>query len=94
MELDLAAEQESADATLFATVTFPPELFEALAQRAAEINAERDEGYLDYEASGEFLCTTAKAVARMKERGILVPDAYNGRKPLFLRSTLRAAVRA
>ena len=68
-------------------------LAQALAPRIAEINREReDDRFLGYAASADFLGMTVKAVQRMREKGILVPDGWNGRNPLFLKSTLRAAV--
>lgn len=75
------------------TVAFRDDQIADIARQVAEDLAERDDGgYLDYTASAKFLSTTVKAVERMKAKGILVPDGHLGRKPLFKKSTLRAAV--
>lgn len=75
------------------TVTLSDDQIAEIARQVAEFNAEReDDSYLGYAAAAKFLGMTRKAVQRVREKGILVPDGYNGRNPLFLKSTLRAAV--
>lgn len=80
-------------------LTFPPELVEAIAQRAAAIVLEREQphpsdgGYLAPAAAAEYLGVKVRRVYDLKSMGALEPDGYDGRTPLWTRATLDAYVR-
>lgn len=69
------------DYDVTATLRFPPDWFEALAQRAAEINAAPvDDGYVNSKNAAAFLDITEKALEHRTRRGeIPVHRASNGR---------------
>jgi hypothetical protein len=67
---------------------------EALAGAVAEQVAERlgeeseDEGYLNPEAAGRYLCVSRRRIHELTSAGLLVPDGHDGRTPLYRRRTL------
>jgi len=67
---------------------------EALAATVAEQVANRlhgaaeDEGYLNPEAAGRYICVSRRRVHELTSAGQLVPDGYDGRTPLYRRRTL------
>jgi excisionase family DNA binding protein len=74
------------------SVVLPPEQFEALAVRVAELISDgRDDGFLDVPGAAEYLCTTPKAVYHLVERQ-RVPHHRAGGRLLFDRADLRAWV--
>ncbi|HEY3961523.1 MAG TPA: helix-turn-helix domain-containing protein [Gaiellaceae bacterium] len=80
------------NAPLALSVVLPPEQFEALAVRVAElINDGRDDGFLDVPGAAEYLCSTPKAVYHLVERRRL-PHRRAGGRLLFDRAELRAWV--
>jgi excisionase family DNA binding protein len=78
--------------SLALSVVVPPEQFEALARRVADVLAERrDDGFLDSDAAAEYLGISRKAVYALVERGRLPHHRPAGRL-LFDRRELRAWV--
>ena len=74
------------------TVTLPPDEFEALALRVAElIDERRGDGFLDVDGAAAFLDLSRKAVYRLVERHQL-PHHRAGGRLLFDRRELRAWV--
>jgi excisionase family DNA binding protein len=78
-------------------VALPPELLEQIAQRAAELVAERldgahsRDGYLDVTGAAEFLaCPKSRIYALVSARRI--PHAKDGSRLLFERAELRRYV--
>jgi hypothetical protein len=67
---------------------------EALAASLAEQVADRlqdaaeDEGYLNPEAAARYLCVSRRRVHDLTSAGLLTPDGYDGRTPLYRRRTL------
>ncbi|HKB52200.1 MAG TPA: hypothetical protein VKC63_12335 [Solirubrobacterales bacterium] len=67
---------------------------EALAATVAEQVADRlhgaaeDEGYLNPEAAGRYICVSRRRVHDLTSAGLLAPDGYDGRTPLYRRRTL------
>lgn len=68
---------------------------EALAATVAEQVVDRlqgeaaeDEGYLNPEAAGHYICVARKRIHELTSAGLLVPDGYDGRTPLYRRRTL------
>jgi hypothetical protein len=67
---------------------------EALAATVAEqvVNrlhdATEDEGYLNPEAAGRYICVSRRRVHDLTSAGLLTPDGYDGRTPLYRRRTL------
>jgi hypothetical protein len=70
----------------------PPTLIEALAERAAEIVAERNAGFLDVAGAARFLggCSP-KRIYNLVERGVLPHRKFHGRL-LFDPRELRGVV--
>jgi hypothetical protein len=69
------------------------ELAELLAPRlAGRLTA--GGGYMTPEAAARYLGLTRKRVYDLKSAGALIPDGYDGRTPLWLRSTLDEYVRS
>lgn len=77
---------------------------EALAATVAEQVADRlhdaaeGEGYLNPEAAARYICVSRRRVHDLTSAGLLTPDGYDGRTPLYRRRTLddyvtRAGVR-
>jgi excisionase family DNA binding protein len=74
------------------TVVLPPDEFEALAQRVADLlNDGRDDGFLDAEAAAKYLGLSRKAIYHLVERKRLPHHRPAGRL-LFDRAELRAWV--
>jgi hypothetical protein len=68
---------------------------EALAATVAEQVVDRlqgeaaeDEGYLNPEAAGRYICVARRRIHELTSGGLLVPDGYDGRTPLYRRRTL------
>lgn len=67
---------------------------EALAATVAEQVADRlhdaaeDEGYLNPEAAARYICVSRRRVHDLTSTGLLAPDGYDGRTPLYRRRTL------
>jgi excisionase family DNA binding protein len=80
------------------SLPLPPSVIEAIAQRVAPIVAEliRSEGvaseseFLSVEEAAELMRSTPGRVRNLITSGQLVPDAYNGRRPLLSRVQVRA----
>lgn len=68
---------------------------EALAATVAEQVVDRlrdeaaeDEGYLNPESAGRYICVPRRRIHELTSDGQLVPDGYDGRTPLYRRRTL------
>ncbi len=67
---------------------------EALAATVAEQIADRlhdpaeNEGYLNPEAAARYICVSRRRVHDLTSAGLLTPDGYDGRTPLYRRRTL------
>jgi len=67
---------------------------EALAATLAERVAERlhagadEDGYMNAEAAGRYLCVPRRRIHELTSAGLLVPDGRDGRTPLYRRRTL------
>jgi hypothetical protein len=67
---------------------------EALAGAVAEQVADRlqggaeDEGYFNPEAAGRYICVSRRRIHELTSAGLLTPDGYDGRTPLYRRGTL------
>jgi hypothetical protein len=67
---------------------------EALAATVAEQVAERlrgeaaEDGYLNPEAAGRYICVPRRRIHELTSSGLLAPDGYDGRTPLYRRRTL------
>jgi hypothetical protein len=68
---------------------------EALAATVAEQVVDRlheeagqDEGYLNPEAAGHYICVSRRRIHELTSAGLLAPDGYDGRTPLYRRRTL------
>jgi hypothetical protein len=70
----------------------------ALADTVAEQVAERlraevaEEGYLNPEAAGGYICVSRRRIHELTSAGLLTPDGHDGRTPLYRRRTLDAYV--
>ena len=72
---------------------------EALAATVAEAVADRlqggaaeDEGYLNPEAAGRYICVSRRRIHELTSAGLLMPDGHDGRTPLYRRQTLDSYV--
>jgi hypothetical protein len=67
---------------------------EALATSVAEQVADRlrgeiaEDGYLNPEAAGRYISVSRRRIHELTSAGLLVPDGYDGRTPLYRRRTL------
>lgn len=68
---------------------------EALAATVAEQVFDRlhkeaggDEGYLNPEAAGRYICVSRRRIHELTSAGLLAPDGHDGRTPLYRRRTL------
>ena len=68
---------------------------EALAAAVAEQVADRlhgtgveGEGYLNPEGAGRYICVPRRRIHELTSAGLLEPDGYDGRTPLYRRQTL------
>lgn len=83
------------------SLQLPEAVIEAIATRVAPMVAEliRSEGsaseseFLSVEEAAELMRSTAGRVRNLITSGQLVPDAYNGRRPLLSRLQVRAWMR-
>lgn len=66
----------------------------ALAEAIAEQVADRlrgevaEDGYLNPEAAGRYISVSRRRIHELTSAGLLVPDGYDGRTPLYRRRTL------
>ena len=66
----------------------------ALAASVAEQVADRlrgeiaEDGYLNPEAAGRYISVSRRRIHELTSAGLLVPDGYDGRTPLYRRRTL------
>lgn len=66
----------------------------ALAATVAEQVADRlrdtaeSDGFLNPEAAGRYICVSRRRVHDLTSAGLLTPDGYDGRTPLYRRRTL------
>lgn len=74
---------------------------EALAATVAEQVADRlhgtgteGEGYLNPEDAGRYICVSRRRIHELTSAGLLTPDGYDGRTPLYRRQTLDEYVTA
>jgi hypothetical protein len=74
---------------------------EVLAATVAEQVADRlhgtaaeGEGYLNPEAAGRYICVSRRRIHELTSAGLLTPDGYDGRTPLYRRQTLDEYVTA
>jgi hypothetical protein len=77
---------------------FVEALAAALAERIGGVLTEGggdsdSEGYLNPEAAGRYLCISRRRVHDLTSSGLLTPDGYDGRTPLYRRSSLDRYVR-
>jgi hypothetical protein len=68
---------------------------EQLAATLAEQVADRlqsqtgeDEGYLNPEVAGRYICVSRRRIHELTSAGLLAPDGHDGRTPLYRRRTL------
>jgi hypothetical protein len=61
---------------------------EQVAERLRGEAAEGEDGYLNPEAAGRYICVPRRRIHELTSSGLLVPDGYDGRTPLYLRRTL------
>jgi|GEM_PF-1820436 len=62
---------------------------EQIADRLHEEDAEEEEeGYLNAEAAGRYMCVPRRRIHELTSAGLLAPDGYDGRTPLYRRRTL------
>jgi excisionase family DNA binding protein len=75
------------------SIPFPAELVEAIAQRAAELVAERQpDGYMNVDQAGEFLACKRDRLYALVSAG-RIPFHKDGSRLLFDRGELREWVR-
>lgn len=95
----MAAEQAAGDRprpfgmpVLRADERFLAALADAVAERVAErLRGEAGEGeagYLNPEAAGRYICVPRRRIHELTSGGLLTPDGYDGRTPLYRRRTL------
>jgi len=61
---------------------------EQVVDRLREEEAEDEEGYLNAEAAGRYIRVPRRRIHELTSAGLLVPDGYDGRTPLYRRRTL------
>lgn len=80
------------------SLELPPSVIEAIAQRVAPMVAElicregstSESEFLSVEEAADLMRSTPGRVRNLITSGQLVPDAYNGRRPLLSRVQVRA----
>lgn len=65
---------------------------EQVVDRLHEEEAEDEKGYLNAEAAGRYMCVPRRRIHELTSAGLLIPDGYDGRTPLYRRRTLDAYV--
>jgi hypothetical protein len=72
---------------------------ETLAATIAEQVADRlhggaaeGDGYLNPEAASRYICVSRRRIHELTSAGLLAPDGYDGRTPLYRRRTLEEYV--
>jgi hypothetical protein len=82
---------------LRADESFVEALAEVVAARVADhLEQGRDDGeeaYLDTEGAARHLCASRRRIHELTSAGLLRPDGYDGRRPLFRRASLDLYVR-
>jgi hypothetical protein len=76
---------------------FVEQLADTLADRLADRlqGQDGDEGgYLNAEAAGRYICVSRRRIHELTSTGLLTPDGYDGRTPLYRRQTLDGYVTA
>jgi hypothetical protein len=68
------------------------ELKVSVVEELRKVNSESD-GYLNCQGSADYLGCDVGRIYDLKSLGKLVPDGFDGKKPLFTRETLDAYVR-
>jgi hypothetical protein len=68
-------------------------LAERVARRLARERSDAEEGYLDAGAAASHICAPRRRIHELTSAGLLRPDGRDGRRPLYLRSTLEEYVR-
>jgi hypothetical protein len=63
-------------------------LAEILVDRIAERLASVDDGFLDAEAAARHLSTSRQRIHELTSGRTLRPDGYDGRRPLYRRTSL------
>lgn len=61
---------------------------EQVVDRLHQEEAEDEEGYLNAEGAGLYICVSRRRIHELTSAGLLVPDGYDGRTPLYRRRTL------
>lgn len=61
---------------------------EQVVDRLRKEEAEDEEGYLNAEAAGRYMCVPRRRIHELTSAGLLAPDGYDGRTPLYRRRTL------
>jgi hypothetical protein len=76
---------------------FVEALAEVVAARVADhLDRGREDGeeaYLDTDGAARHLCTSRRRIHELTSAGVLRPDGYDGRRPLFRRASLDLYVR-
>jgi hypothetical protein len=76
---------------------FVEALAEVVAARIVDhLEPGRDDGeeaYLDTEGAARHLCASRRRIHELTSAGLLRPDGYDGRRPLFRRASLDLYVR-
>jgi hypothetical protein len=84
-------------AMLRADDRFVEALAATVAEQVADLlhgTAAEDEGYLNPEAAGRYICVSRRRIHELTSAGLLTPDGYDGRTPLYRRETLDEYVTA
>jgi hypothetical protein len=61
---------------------------EQVAERLRGETAEGEDGYLNPEAAGRYICVPRRRIHELTSAGLLAPDGRDGRTPLYRRRTL------
>jgi hypothetical protein len=70
---------------------FVEQLAATLAEQVVErlqAGAGDDDGYLNPDAAGRYICVSRRRIHELTSGGLLAPDGYDGRTPLYQRCTL------
>lgn len=61
---------------------------EQVVDRLHDEATEDEGGYLNPEAAGRYICVSRRRIHELTSAGLLAPDGYDGRTPLYRRRTL------
>jgi hypothetical protein len=69
---------------------FVAALAEAVAEQVADLlrGEVAEDGYLNPEAAGRYISVSRRRIHELTSAGLLTPDGYDGRTPLYRRRTL------